>query len=324
MPPVQAIELGWKKHCAPTWQGGSENMDSIDRFVALLDMEINIELHCHLRAPFRLRHDADTTRYCPLLFIAGRAMHHTRMRNTRGMAGISACGRTAVRTASPPGGLTEARENDLLHLSNDGDGTPLKMLSGAFVAYNHAAAGLWRILPEQHRLTALFADAGLARVPARIPAAPLHPLHHRKAGRNRLYVARDLCAQISDCGVQTFIRALKMSATAKMLRDSNLTVARVAEETGYQSKAASTMPSRRNSGSPCRLPAARKHCGIKKPHCDGVSFMRDKTGLSEQCAEKFRAILDNTGIFTSLSCLGLNGEYAAYFANNSTNGFAVL
>lgn len=44
--------------------------------------------------------------------------------------------------------------------------------------------------------------------------------------------------QAAGSGVQTFIRALKMSAAAKMLRDSNRAVGRIAEETGYQSEAA--------------------------------------------------------------------------------------
>ena len=44
--------------------------------------------------------------------------------------------------------------------------------------------------------------------------------------------------QAAGSGVQTFIRTLKMSAAAQMLRDSNHAVSRVAEETGYQSEAA--------------------------------------------------------------------------------------
>ena len=96
-------------------------------------------------------------------------------------------------------------------------------------------------LPEKHRLTALFADAGRARVLARILAAPFTPCTTEElaetACMSRATFARKFQAA-AGCGVQTFIRTLKMSAAAKMLRDSNLAVARVAEETGYQSEAA--------------------------------------------------------------------------------------
>ena len=34
-------------------------MDSIDRLVALLDLQTGIDLYCHLQAPFRMPHNAD-------------------------------------------------------------------------------------------------------------------------------------------------------------------------------------------------------------------------------------------------------------------------
>lgn len=275
-------------------------MDSIDRLVAMLDLQTGIDLYCHLQAPFRLQHEADApgTAWFHLLLDGQCTMQHAATQYalhagdfclwTNGSAHSINAGEGASK-------LTEARENGLLHLRNDGDGEPLRMLCGAFVARNRAAAGLWRILPEplivplgdvpqlralcalihdealarhtgsvgivralsevllllalrragelpqQHRLTALFADAGLARVLARILAAPFTPCTTEElaetACMSRATFARKFQAA-AGCGVQTFIRTLKMSAAAKMLRDSNLAVARVAEETGYQSEAA--------------------------------------------------------------------------------------
>ena len=34
-------------------------MDSIDRYLDLLDLQTRIEVYCHLQAPFRMPHDAD-------------------------------------------------------------------------------------------------------------------------------------------------------------------------------------------------------------------------------------------------------------------------
>ena len=94
-------------------------------------------------------------------------------------------------------------------------------------------------LPEKHRLTALFSDPGLAR--ARILADPFAPYTTEGlaeiACMSRATFARKF-QQAAGSGVQTFIRTLKMSAAAQMLRDSNHAVSRVAEETGYQSEAA--------------------------------------------------------------------------------------
>ena len=96
-------------------------------------------------------------------------------------------------------------------------------------------------LPEKHRLTALFSDPGLARALARILADPFAPYTTEGlaeiACMSRATFARKF-QQAAGSGVQTFIRTLKMSAAAQMLRDSNHAVSRVAEETGYQSEAA--------------------------------------------------------------------------------------
>ena len=96
-------------------------------------------------------------------------------------------------------------------------------------------------LPQQHHLTALFSDPGLARVLEHILANPFAPCTTEDlaeiACMSRATFARKF-QQAVGSGVQTFIRALKMSAAAKMLRDSNRAVSRVAEETGYQSEAA--------------------------------------------------------------------------------------
>ena len=96
-------------------------------------------------------------------------------------------------------------------------------------------------LPEKHRLTALFSDPGLARALARILADPFAPYTTEGlaeiACMSRSTFARKF-QQAAGSGVQTFIRTLKMSAAAQMLRDSNHAVSRVAEETGYQSEAA--------------------------------------------------------------------------------------
>ena len=93
-------------------------------------------------------------------------------------------------------------------------------------------------LPEKHRLTALFSDPGLARALARILADPFATEGLAEiACMSRATFARKF-QQAAGSGVQTFIRTLKMSAAAQMLRDSNHAVSRVAEETGYQSEAA--------------------------------------------------------------------------------------
>ena len=96
-------------------------------------------------------------------------------------------------------------------------------------------------LPEKHRLTALFSDPGLARALARILADPFAPYTTEGlaeiACMSRATFARKF-QQAAGSGVQTFIRTLKMSAAAQMLRDSHHAVSRVAEETGYQSEAA--------------------------------------------------------------------------------------
>lgn len=96
-------------------------------------------------------------------------------------------------------------------------------------------------LPEKHRLTALFSDPGLARALARILADPFASYTTEGlaeiACMSRATFARKF-QQAAGSGVQTFIRTLKMSAAAQMLRDSNHAVSRVAEETGYQSEAA--------------------------------------------------------------------------------------
>ena len=96
-------------------------------------------------------------------------------------------------------------------------------------------------MPEKHRLTALFSDPGLARALARILADPFAPYTTEGlaeiACMSRATFARKF-QQAAGSGVQTFIRTLKMSAAAQMLRDSNHAVSRVAEETGYQSEAA--------------------------------------------------------------------------------------
>lgn len=274
-------------------------MDSIDRFVTLLDLETRIEVFCQLQAPFRMQHDADAqgTAWFHLLLDGQCMMQHAGKRYplqhgdfclwTNGSAHAVVAGEYASA-------LSESRVNGLLHIGNEGDGEPVKMLCGAFVARNRAAAGLWRILPEplivpvggvaqlqalcdlihsealarhegsvsiiralsevllllalrrtgdipcgQH--LALFADSGLARALSRILDAPFAP--YTTAGlaetacMSRATFARRF-QQAVGCGVQTFIRMLKMSAAAKMLRDSNLAVTRIAEETGYQSEAA--------------------------------------------------------------------------------------
>mgnify|MGYP000874737138 FL=1 len=275
-------------------------MDSIDRFVALLDVETSIELYCHLHAPFRLHHEADAygTAWFHLLLDGHCTMSHAgkhyRLRAGDFCLWTSGSAHT-INIGAEGSTFVEDRENGLRHLRNGGDGEPLRMLCGAYTARNRAAAGLWRILPEplivplgdvpqlqalcaliheeararhegsigivralsevllllalrhtgslpqQHRLTALFADTGLARALAHILAAPFTP--YTTAGlaeaacMSRATFARKFQAA-AGCGVQTFIRMLKMSAAAKLLRDSNLAVARIAEETGYQSEAA--------------------------------------------------------------------------------------
>lgn len=280
-------------------------MDSIDRFVALLDLETRIELFCHLRAPFRLQHEADKhgTAWFHLLLDGQCVMTHAGKRYelhagdfclwVNGSAHMISAGENMLPEGESP--FSEDSMHGLLHVRNDSDGAPLGMLCGAFIARNHAAAGLWRVLPEplivplgtvaqlqalcdllhaealarhegsvsiiralsevllllalrcvrdvprEHHVTELFADAGLARVLSRILEAPSAPYTTETlaeiACMSRATFARKF-QQAAGCGVQTFIRMLKMSAAAKMLRDSNSAIARIAEEAGYQSEAA--------------------------------------------------------------------------------------
>ena len=53
-------------------------MDSIDRLVAMLDLQTGIDLYCHLQAPFRLQHEADApgTAWFHLLLDGQCTMQH--------------------------------------------------------------------------------------------------------------------------------------------------------------------------------------------------------------------------------------------------------
>lgn len=276
-------------------------MDSIDRFVTLLDLETTIEIFCRLQAPFRMPHEADApgTAWFHLLLDG-----HCTMSDASGRAHILQAGDFClwsrgsahlIFAGHSPSQFTEESHNGIVQLSNDSDGEPLRMLCGTFTARNRAAAGLMQVLPEplivplgdipqlqalcdlihseaqarhagsvsiiralsevllllalrrfgdmphERHLNTLFADTGLARVLSRILTAPFVPYTTEGlaeiACMSRATFARKFQAA-AGCGVQTFIRTMKMSAAAKMLRDGKQAVARIAEETGYQSEAA--------------------------------------------------------------------------------------
>lgn len=275
-------------------------MDSIDRYLDLLDLQTRIEVYCHLQAPFRMPHDADEpgTAWFHLL-LEGRCTIEVNGKKHELQAGdfflLTAGSQHTIYAGEGDSAISSDRKNGLLQLCNDADGEPLRMLCGIYQVRNRAATALLAILPEplrvplgdipqlpalctlihnealarregsvsivralceillllalrhisdlpqQHRLTALFADPGLARVLAHILANPFAPCTTEAlaevACMSRATFARKF-QQAAGSGVQTFIRALKMSAAAKMLRDSNRAVGRIAEETGYQSEAA--------------------------------------------------------------------------------------
>lgn len=275
-------------------------MDSIDRYLELLDLQTRIEVYCHLQAPFHMVHTADEpgTAWFHLL-LEGRCTIATHGCPYELQAGdfflLTAGSPHTIYAGEGDTTISSDRHNGLLQLCNEGDGEPLRMLCGTYQVRNRAATALLAILPEplrvslgdipqlpalctlihdealtrregsvtiirtlceillllalrhvsdlpqQHHLTALFSDPGLARVLEHILANPFVPCTTEDlaeiACMSRATFARKF-QQAVGSGVQTFIRALKMSAAAKMLRDSNHAVGRIAEETGYQSEAA--------------------------------------------------------------------------------------
>ena len=275
-------------------------MDSIDRLVAMLDLQTGIDLYCHLQAPFHMVHEPDTpgTAWFHLL-LEGSCTIATGGHQYALQAGdffmLTAGSQHTIYAGEGNSAFRQDTRNGLLQLCNDSGGEPLRMLCGIYQVRNRAAVSLLGILPEpllvslgdiaqlpalctlihhealarregsltivralceillllalrhiselpeKHRLTALFSDPGLARALARILADPFAPYTTEGlaeiACMSRATFARKF-QQAAGSGVQTFIRTLKMSAAAQMLRDSNHAVSRVAEETGYQSEAA--------------------------------------------------------------------------------------
>ena len=275
-------------------------MDSIDRYLELLDLQTRIEVYCHLQAPFHMVHDADEpgTAWFHLV-LDGSCIITCGGQKYELQAGdffmLTAGSQHTIYAGEGKSPLREDWQNGLLQLCNDSNGATLQMLCGIYQVRNRAASALLTILPEpllvplgnipqlpalctlihnealtrhagsmtiirslceillllalrhasalpqQHHLTALFSDPGLARVLERILANPFAPCTTEEladiACMSRATFARKF-QQAAGSGVQTFIRALKMSAAAKMLRDSNRAVSRIAEDTGYHSEAA--------------------------------------------------------------------------------------
>ncbi|MDO4642334.1 MAG: AraC family transcriptional regulator [Cardiobacteriaceae bacterium] len=275
-------------------------MDSIDRFLALLDLQTDIDVFCNLKAPFYMESEPELkgTAWFHLLLEGNCTMSNAG--KSYDLKGGDFClwahsSKHSVFSGKEESRFSENKQNGIAQLCNDSNGASLRMLCGSFRVRNRAAIGLLEILPEplivslsdipqlpalcslihnealirsegsitvvrslcevllllalrhvsalpeKHRLTALFSEQGLARALSHILSAPFAPYTTEGlaeiACMSRATFARKF-QLAAGCGVQTFIRTLKMSAAAKMLRDGNLAVSRIAEETGYQSEAA--------------------------------------------------------------------------------------
>ena len=128
-------------------------MDSIDRFLELLDVKTTIDVFCSFKSPYLMEHNqaAPGTAYFHLLLKGSCQMrsatetYHLKAGDfclwTQG--GVHKIG---DRPSNQP--LQIEQQNGILYRHNCSDDPSLQMLCGHYQAGNNAAAGLLTLLPE--------------------------------------------------------------------------------------------------------------------------------------------------------------------------------
>lgn len=276
------------------------NMDSIDKFLELLDLKTEIDVFCSFRSPYLMQApQAEKGKACFHLLLSG----HCQMRSDKSVHRLQAgdfCLWTQgsmhqIGDAAEYSSVQVEQQNGILYRHNCQQDPSLQMICGHYRAGNQAAAGLLSLLPEplivslkqipqlsalssliyqealarhlgsatviksmceilllfalrhlsslseQQSLIRLFSDPALSKA--------ITPIFHNLADNytieqlaQKAYMSRATFArrfqQLSGMGVQAFVRLLRMSMAAKLLRQTNLSSSQIMAQIGYQSEAA--------------------------------------------------------------------------------------
>ncbi|OBX05264.1 transcriptional regulator [Gallibacterium genomosp. 3] len=128
-------------------------MDSIDRFLELLDIKTSIDVFCSFKAPYLIEHQQAEkgTAYFHLLLEGSCDMHSAQQ--TYHLQAGDFClwtqgGKHHIGHQASQEPLQLEQQNGILYRHNCTTDPTLQMLCGHYRATNHAAAGLLKLLPE--------------------------------------------------------------------------------------------------------------------------------------------------------------------------------